>query len=457
MEFFQVLFAIFGAIFVFVLVVTIHEFGHYFVARWVGVKVFTFSIGFGKPLFSKTLKNGVRFVVGLFPLGGYVRMWSSKEEVICSETPGSIGTCFLDKSVWAKAAIIIAGPFFNFLLAIVVFTFFYLHGQRVLRPIIGSVAPHSIAAKAGVVPGDEFLAVGQWETQGWQDVLVAFSSYLSEKKLVPVVFKARATKKPVVKQFNLTKWQYRGIGSDLLTTLGVAPYLPPIPAVVASVVPDSSAFKGGVKPGDLIVDFNARSVTGWEELVKLVEQHPNQTVKITVKRAGAKVQLNIKLGEITFDHRRRGFLGVSPKAPDIPADLMRVQHYTFFPSLGMAFKKVWDLVYLQAVFLKKLLIGHLSVKTLGGPAMVFYSAGSATLSGLSSFLSFIGLLNVILAFINLLPIPGLDGGQLLFCFIEGVMGKPLSPVTQNFWTICGISCLLLLICIATLNDISRFL
>lgn len=456
MELFNLLLAILGAIVAFLLVVSIHEFGHYCFARAFKVKVFTFSIGFGRAIFSKRLKSGLHLVIGWFPLGGYVRFWDNHEESFSDQEVGTNGGCFADKNVLARMAVIVAGPLFNFLLAIIVLTVFFLNGETVVRPVVGQVAPHSLAAKAGIRAGDELTKVGQWKTHSWQSVMVALSSYVSEKRSIPIVLANIKTKKQVVKSLNLSSWNYDGTHGEILNTVGIRPYFPHISAKVKQVVSGTPAQKAGLLPGDLIVEFANKPVSGWRSLVKLVEIHKNQNVTLRIKRHDYFLTRSLRVGQRIVDGKQVGFLGVYPKVPALPVWLLSTHHYSFINSLKMAFVKVGDLVQLQAIFLKKLVVGQLSVKTLGGPAMIFYSAGKATLSGFGSFLSFVGLLSVILGFVNLLPIPGLDGGHLFFCFIELCLGRPVTKSVQQFWLVCGIAFLVSLVLLATINDFSRF-
>src|SRR3989338_4712821 len=420
--------AILGAVFAFFIVVLVHEAGHFVVARCCGIKVLRFSIGFGKSLFSHRAKSGVEYTIGMLPLGGYVKMQDAYSDTL-NPSEGSSGVAFEKTSVFTRIAVALAGPLANFLLAILVFAIIFTVGIHRLKPIVGRVLPHSVAAQAGIQAGDE-------------DEL-------------PLTVISRSLATPTTRFLDMQGWEFDPARPDLLGSIGMLPFFPTVSAKLAVVLSNSPAAKAGLQPGDVVLRVNNQPASDWQTLVAQLQPHPNQIVNLTIRRNGNNQTLSVLMGEQKQGGRLSGYLGVEPNVPPIPASLENHQQYPWYLAIQPATEEVWRWTYFQLVVVKKLFEGKLSMQMLGGPVSIFQSAGSASLAGLIAYLQFIALISVILGAFNLFPIPALDGGQILFCLIESVIGRPLPERAHIALTNFGIIILVILMCYATSNDLLR--
>ncbi|PIZ03859.1 MAG: RIP metalloprotease RseP [Gammaproteobacteria bacterium CG_4_10_14_0_8_um_filter_38_16] len=451
----SILISILGAVFAFFLVVLVHEYGHFIVARWMGIKVLRFSIGFGRPLFLHRAKSGVEYAIGFLPLGGYVKMQDafSPED----ESVGSKGVAFEKKSVWVRAAVVVAGPLANIILAMLFFTVIYIIGVTHLKPIVSSVMPNSIAARAHLNSNDEIIQAGSWQTRDWTDVVMQLIMHVGDKKPLMIMASSLKTHRKSIYALALQHWKFNPAKPDILSSIGIKPYFPIIPAVVGSILPHSPAQKSTLRLNDRVLRIDHHWVASWQSLVQWVAKHPNQRVLLTVLRDHHKINLFVKIGARKKNKKLTGYLGVAPKTPVISNLLKTQQQYSVFKAGFPAFEQTKRWVIFHFVIIKQMLLGHISLKALSGPISIFETAGSASLAGITAYLQFIAFISVVLGVINILPIPALDGGHLLFCVIEGVTRRPIPMRLQVLLINLGVIFLVTLMVYATMNDFIRLL
>ena len=434
------------------ILVSIHEFGHFWVARRCGVKVLRFSIGFGKILWRRTDRYGTEFAIAAIPLGGYVKMLDGREEPV---PPDELDRAFNHKPVLARFAIVAAGPLANFLLAILALTLMYMVGIRTLVPQIGEVRENSPAAVAGIRPGDEIVAIDGTSTPGWQAVNMAFLAPIGESRALEVAVRQGADGAVRVREVMLEGWLIGQDQPDPLLSLGVVPYSLPIPAVLGQLADDGAAARDGLRPGDRIVDVDGEPVSDWMHFVTLVQKSSNQPMQLLIERNGVRQDLVLTPNSRTVEGVTTGFIGAGVQRVSWPESMVR--HLQFGPveALVKGAAETWTLTTLTFESLWKMVAGLVSVKNLSGPITIAKVAGASLESGLESFLHLLAMLSVSLGVLNLLPIPVLDGGHLLFYLVEMVKGKPLSEKAQAFGLKIGMTLVVGVMLLAMYNDLSR--
>lgn len=431
------------------ILVTVHEFGHFWVARKAGVKVLRFSVGFGKPLLRWHDKLGTEYVIAMLPLGGYVKMLDERVEAV---PDNERHLSFNAKSVYARIAIVAAGPIANFLFAIFALTLMYFIGVQSVKPIIGEVEPQSRAALAGFSQGQQITRIGEQQIHNWQDATFAFMQHLGDKQ-VEVTLSNRGIEQ--IKRLNLTGWQL-GAGQTPLNSLGITPFRPNATLTLALVAPDSAAQRGGLQKGDVILQVNEQAVTRWQGLVDIITAAPAQPLAFLISRDNAQQTLIITPESKTNAQGvEQGYLGVVPVVEPWPAHAIAHQDYGLFSAIGMGVAKTGQMVSLSLEMIVNLISGQVSVKNLSGPVGIAVGAGTSVSYGLVAFLSFLALISVNLGVFNLLPLPVLDGGHLMYYLIELIRKKPVSEKTQEFGFKIGALLLLALTCFALFNDVSR--
>lgn len=435
------------------LLVSFHEYGHFIVARKLGIKVLKFSIGFGKALWSRKGKSGTEYVVAAIPLGGYVKMLDETEQEV---SPEELPFTFNRKPVWVRALVVLAGPVFNFIFAIFAYWLMFVIGITHMAPILDNLPSQSIAAQAGLQRGDEIVAIGKDKTRSWHEVNLALFPHYGEKGSIKIRVLRGATKEPVQLNLNLTNWKLNLKKPSILKSLGFTPYLPSIPPLVAHVTPGGAAAKAGIKPGDTIIGIDGKKVHHWRELANAVKQFGGKTTTITVSRNQKKKQLLItpRLTH-SLTGKPRVLIGIRSKPIKIPPTLKRTTQYSLMGAWIPAFQKTGHMIILTGKMLYKMIRGQISVRALSGPVGIAEGAGHSAQLGISYYLAFLGLISISLGVINLLPIPVLDGGHLLFYLIEAIRRKPLAIETQAKAIQTGLFLLLALMFIAILNDILR--
>ena len=434
------------------LLVVVHEYGHFWVARRCGVKVLRFSVGFGKPLFSFRDRHGTEFSVAPIPLGGYVSMLDEREAPV----PDALkDQAFNRKTPWQRIAIASAGPLANFLFAIAAYWFLFVSGTTGMVPVVGDVSTDSAAASGGVRAGDEIIAIQGYSTPTWEDVNWRLLSFIGEDADIEVTVRSADGAQHTL-SIPVSRWLAGPELPDPLSALGVVPRRLDIPAIIGDVTPGGAAAVAGLQAGDRIVSLNGAPVPDWYEWVEYVRQAAGQSLSVEIERSGA-VQTVSLIPESRTDEQGTvtGFIGAAVQVPEYPADWLRTRHSGVLVGLQQAFQKTMDLTGFTLDSLWKMLWGDVSVKNLSGPITIAKVAGASAAGGLEVFVGFLALLSVSLAVLNLLPVPVLDGGHILFCLAEVIRGKPLPERVQVMAVQMGMFLLLSLMLVAFYNDISR--
>ncbi|WP_024559234.1 sigma E protease regulator RseP [Franconibacter pulveris 1160] len=431
--------------------ITVHEFGHFWVARKAGVRVERFSIGFGKALWRRTDRQGTEYVIALIPLGGYVKMLDERVEPV---TPEMRHEAFNNKTVAQRAAIIAAGPIANFLFAVFAYWLVFLIGIPSIKPVIGEITPNSIAAQAQIEPGTELKAIDGIETPDWDAVRLALVAKIGDERttlsVAPFGSDARTDK-----TLDLRNWQFEPDKEDPVSSLGIQPRGPKIEPVLAEVQPQSAASKAGLQAGDRIVKVEGQPLTTWMTFVTLVRDNPSRPLSIKIERQGSPLSLTLIPDTKPGNEKAEGFAGVVPKVIPLPEEYKTVRQYGPFAAIAEATDKTWQLMKLTVTMLGKLITGDVKLNNLSGPISIAQGAGMSAEYGLVYYLMFLALISVNLGIINLFPLPVLDGGHLLFLAIEKLKGGPVSERVQDFSYRIGSILLVLLMGLALFNDFSR--
>jgi regulator of sigma E protease len=435
------------------ILVTIHEYGHFWVARRCGVKVLRFSIGFGKSLYRWYDKRDTEFVIAAIPLGGYVKMLDEREGEV---DPAELELAFNRKPVLQRIAVVIAGPLANFLLAVLAFWFLFVIGVRGVAPIIDGVAPDSIAWHAGLEPGQEILAVDGVATSTRQQLTMQLLDRLGESGTIRFTVKYPDSALEYESTASLDQWLAGEDEPDLLDGLGLKLYSPRWLARIGEVLPDSPAERAGLQVGDLLLRADEVELGGWMEWVDYVRDHPGTRVQLQLERDGELLETTITPArKTTEDGEVYGQVGVSVEAPEWPENFIREARYGPLAAVVPAMQRTWDLSLFTLDAVKKMLSGLISPKNLSGPISIAKVASASAKSGLESYIGFLALLSISLGVLNLLPIPVLDGGHLMFYLIELVKGSPVSEKAQSIGYQLGMMLLIGVMVLAFYNDLAR--
>ena len=432
------------------ILVAVHEWGHFYVARRCGVQVQRFSIGFGKPLWRRKDKHGTEFVVAAIPLGGYVRMLDGRIDTLAPEQQDK---AFNHKPVLQRMAIIAAGPGVNFIFALFALYAMYLIGLQTVKPVIGQIEPDSIAAQAQLPEQAEIVSVGSRSTPDWESVNFELVSYIGRQQ-VPIALKTE-NQGTINTTLTTTDWNFDPEKESALGSLGITPFRPDATLTLAVVAPDSPAAQAGLAVGDTLTQFNGEPIDDWASLVEAISDKPGENVALTVNRDGQARTINATIARRDTEQGQSGYLGVSPQFKDWPEGYVFVHQYGPLEALVKAGDKTWRLITLSFSMIGKLLTGDVSLNNLSGPISIAQGAGVSAGYGLVYFLSFLALISVNLGIINLLPLPMLDGGHLMYFTIEWVTGKPVSEAAQEWGFRIGGVVLFMIMGIAIFNDISR--
>ena len=434
--------------------IAIHEFGHFWVARRLGVKVLTFSIGFGPALAKWRGKDGVDYQIAAIPLGGYVRMADEREgEVSVEDLPKA----FNRQPVFARMAIVAAGPLINLLFAVLLFWILFLQGTETLKTVVGTVKPNTPAALAGLQVGDEIVAVDAQKTSDWEAVTYALVNRIGEDGLVSLsVRSANATEAHLIK-LPISNYLNKS-GQDPLSALGFTPYQPPIKPIIGEIVSGSPAAQQGLQVGDTVIMANNQAINTWQDFVAVVRTHPEQAITTQVQRQGKTVNLvltpRMERDQIGTKEGKLG-IGVQRQPFDIPAQYIQKQNYNVVTALVKATEKTYNLITMTISSLGKMIIGLIGLDNLSGPITIAKVAGHTADLGWQAMIGFMALLSVSLGVLNLLPIPVLDGGHLVYYTFEAILGRPLSDSVQQVGLKIGIAVMGSLMFLAIFNDLSR--
>ena len=437
--------------------VTVHEFGHFWVARRLGVKVLTFSVGFGRALWSyRPREGGTEYVVAMIPLGGYVKMLDESEgDVAMHERHRA----FNRQPLSTRVAVVVAGPAFNFLFAILAYWCMYMIGVDGLRPIVAETAPGSVAERAGFQPGDEMESVQGGKVATWQSVVQAvITASLDEKKIgVEVVDASHRRQERVIDLGTVVVDDLTG--GRFFERLGFTPARPALPAVIGRVESGRPAQRDGLRPGDRVVRADGETVAGWSDWVRLVRERPGETFTVVVERDGASLALRLTPDvEQDADGVRFGRIGAGVRAPDGLVDRFYVtERHGPWSAFVKGVVKTGETSALTLRMMWKMLLLEVSLENLSGPIGIAEYAGASARFGLARFLEFLGIVSVSLGILNLLPIPLLDGGHLLYYAVEFFRGRPVSEASRFVAQRLGIALLVGLMGLALYNDLVRLL
>lgn len=443
---------ILGFLVAILVLVTIHEFGHFYVARRCGVKVLRFSIGFGKVLYSRHDKHGTEYALAAIPLGGYVKMLDEREGEVAPEDKH---LSFNSKTVWQRIAIVIAGPVANFILAILLFWGLMLQGEKDLIPVIGKVEAGSIAAHAGLESGQEVLSVDGEPTPTRQMFYQQLLRRLGETGVMQLTLKYPGSSLSYESEIVLTEWLQGVDEPDPLKGLGLSLYVPPLDAVAAEITPGSPAENAGMRTGDRVVSVDGQSIDSAEIWIDYVKQRPGQALQVMIERDKEQLTLTMTPASVTEKGETFGRVGMGVQPKPWPEEMVREYHHSIGGAFIAGVNKTWDTSAFVLLSVKKLVLGEISTKNLSGPISIAKVAGASAESGLKSFIGFLALLSIFLGVFNLLPIPVLDGGHLMYYLIEAIKGSPVSEKAQLAGYQVGLFLVVGLSLLALYNDIMR--
>ncbi|MBE8167102.1 MAG: sigma E protease regulator RseP [Shewanella sp.] len=446
------------------ILVTAHEYGHFWVARKCGVKVERFSVGFGKALWRRTGKDGTEYVLAMIPLGGYVKMLDERVDDVPEHL---LGQAFNRKSVWQRIAIVSAGPIANFIFAIFALYFMFLIGMPSVKPIISGTIIDSPASIIKVDEPSQIIAVDGQKVRDWEEVNLALVGQIGTKSLsITVAPLSSMTQVPnaekdvlnIGKTYKLdTKnWKFDPEKESPITALGLNIFRPTFKPIVGAISKGSAAEVSQVKIGDMILSIDNKPYSDWPKFVALVQESANKPLKLEVERDGLILILSVTpQAKENAEGKQIGLIGISPKPPKWPESMLIQMEYGIVGSALNAVDRTWQLTAVSVKTMAKLFTGDVSVKNLSGPISIAQGAGRSADYGLVRFLGFLALISISLGIINLMPVPVLDGGHLLFYFIEVVTGRPVPEKVQEIGFKIGAVMLLLLMSVALFNDFSR--
>lgn len=449
------LYTIAGFVIAISILVVVHEFGHYWVAKRLGVKVLRFSLGFGKPLWMRRFgRDRTEWAIAAIPLGGFVKMLDENEGEVPKD---ELGRAFNRQPIWRRTAIVLAGPMFNFLFAILVYSVVNMAGMEGLRPLVGKIADGSPAQQAGFRPGDELLKIDGRRVQSWDERRL----YLYDKALdrASVRFTVRDVdgmqRERMLDLSSLTPAQ---VGAGLLEReVGLSPALPELAPVIGSLDVHGAAAQGGLQVGDRITTIDGRPMRVWPDVVAAVSGNPGKSLTIRVERANETREIKITPQVIETGGQRLGRIGAGVRIPELPADMRVVVRYPPLQAVAQGVETTWIMSALTLKMLAKMVMLEVSTKTISGPLTIAQYAGATAQIGFERFALFLAVVSISLGVLNLLPVPVLDGGHLLFYVIEGVKGRPLSERTMYWGQQIGIALLVMLMALALYNDFMRLL
>jgi regulator of sigma E protease len=430
------------------LLIVIHEYGHFWVARRCGVKVLRFSVGFGKPLWSRLGRDGTEYVIAPIPLGGYVKMLDEREGNV---PENELGQAFNRQSLPKRMAIVVAGPAANLAFAVMAYWFLFVVGIPGIKPIVAEVAPQSIVAQAGMVSGDEILQIDGRDTPTWNSAFKALLRHAEQGDQAQLTVASGGTQQTygvTIPQLAIDE------AGRLFSELGMTPLRPDIAPVLGQIVPDSPAAEAGLQAGDRLLTANGKELNNWNDWVELIQQNAGETIPITIRRGDSVQPLSLS-PEAGEDGKGRIGAGVDTDFSRLPAELQSELRYDPVTALKEAVVQTWLFTSSTLSSLWGMLTGDVSTDNLGGPISIAQIAGSSAEQGLISFVSFLAMISITLGILNLLPIPMLDGGHLLMFIIEAVRGKPLPDEVQIRGQQIGLFLLLMLMFLAFFNDLSR--
>ncbi|MEM9100793.1 MAG: RIP metalloprotease RseP [Pseudomonadota bacterium] len=435
------------------LLVTIHEYGHFWVARKLGFKVLKFSVGFGPAIVKKQGKDGVEYILAAIPLGGYVKMLDSREDKLSIADKEQD---FMNRPVLHRIAVVAAGPIANFLFAIAAFWLTFIIGSEEPRPIVGDVTYESAAYEADFRPQLEFRTINGQATETWQDVQMRFFDALGTEE-VKISF-VDETGSQLSRTIDLSNLAIDDTRPNIFESVGIKPFVPKIPARITGFAKNSAAEKAGMQAGDEIVEINGQSIDGWRALLETIRATKGEDLSVKVLRNQDIISLTVSPEMVTDNATGEKIPKIGAiSQPQYPAEYLITKQYAPLESLGLAISKTGEMTQFIFTTIGKIVSGDVSVHALSGPIGIAEGAGTTARYGVVAFLSFLALLSVNLGLVNLLPVPALDGGHLLYFLVEMVKGSPVSEQVQEFGLRIGFAVILSVMFIAVYNDFLRLL
>jgi regulator of sigma E protease len=436
--------------------VSVHEFGHYWVARRLGFKVLRFSIGFGKPLlrWRGAGPDHVEYWLSSIPLGGYVKMLDEREGPVAG---AELHRAFNYRPVWQRILVLLAGPAFNFLFAIVAYWFMFTTGVPGIKPLIGAVVEDSVAARAGIEANDTVIAVGGRPMETWEAATLAiFEELLDDARIDFTIRGPDGDVKNVSldvrgREAELTE------PSALFKGLGIRPGLP-TPPVIGSIAPGSAAEHAGFKVDDEVLRVDGAPIETWEDWVDFIRPRPNQAASIEIRRAGETITLPVEIPAIVEAGKTIGRIGAGPREDDperVLAEMRAEQRYGVLESLPRGVAKTWEMTSLTVKMIGHMIVGQVSLKNMSGPLTIASVAGETVQQGFGSFFNFLAVVSISLGIINLVPVPLLDGGQVAYQLAEWIKGSPLSDRAMALGQQIGVFFLIVLMSFVFYNDLTR--
>ncbi|HYX67324.1 MAG TPA: RIP metalloprotease RseP [Burkholderiales bacterium] len=429
--------------------IVVHEYGHYLVARLCGVKVLRFSVGFGRPLLVKRVGlDRTEWVIAAIPFGGYVKMLDEREGPVA---PAEAARAFNRQSVWRRSLIVVAGPLFNFIFAVLVYAGLFMYGLPEARPVIAAPPPGSAAAAAGLKAGDTVRSVDGEPIETWQELRWRVLQRALQRE--PVRLETVDQRGHLAgATLELSDLSTDDVEADVLERAGLQLYRPPLAPVIAKVLPGSPAERAGLQPGDRVVRAGEAPIEDWESFVNAVRAHPGVPIALTLESAAGT-----RVVEVTPDAKTR-LIGAGPQQPrDYAAKILVRVQYGPLEGVERAAAKTWDIALFSLKMLGRMLLGEVSWRHLSGPVTIADFAGQSAQMGWISYLTFLALISISLGVLNLLPIPLLDGGHLMYYGIEIVKGKPVSERFMELGQRVGLALLLVMMAFAFYNDLNRLL
>ncbi|PWT73986.1 MAG: RIP metalloprotease RseP [Proteobacteria bacterium] len=433
--------------------IVVHELGHYLVARLCGVKVLRFSVGFGRPLFSRRVgRDRTEWSVAAFPLGGYVKMLDEREGEVA---PEELPRAFNRQPVHKRFAVVLAGPLANFLLAIFVYWLLFMHGVPGLKPMLAAPEKNTPAAHAELQNGELILAVAGRPVSTWQDLRWELLEHAVEKDTVTLEVQNERGE-IAFRKLDLSGLSAKDLDADFLAKVGLARWNPPIAPIINTVTPDGAGQRAGLMPGDEVLSVLGNPITRWDEFVAQVRSHADTPLPLTVRRGGRELALSVTPTAAKEGSETVGKIGVGVKVDEHAYDKLVVEvRYGPFGALSQALGRTWDTSALTLKMLGKMVMGQVSIKNLSGPITIADYAGQSAQMGWLAYISFIALISISLGVLNLLPVPVLDGGHLMYYIAEIIRGRPISDRALEIGQRVGMVVLFSLMAFAIYNDIYR--
>jgi len=448
-------------VFTLAVLIAIHEYGHFQVARWCGVKVLKFSLGFGRPIYSKRFGlDQTEFIISALPFGGFVKMLDERElseDEQSSINQNDISRAFNRQNIFKRIAIVSAGPIANLLLAVALYWGLMLQGTTGIKPILASIQEGSPAAIAQLHQGDIVIKVAGENVKLWQDVQWIIIRNVFKKPYVEIETIDKSQQKHI-RTLELAGITESDLNTNFLDKLGLKPNHPKVPAVIGSIIKDSPSAKAGLNAGDKVLNVDGLVIDDWETLVKLVQTSPNKKLKLSIERGNQKKSIDLIPQAITKDGVISGQIGAAVLLNEnLMKDYIVTIHNSPSEALVRAIQKTYETATFSLKMLANMLTGQISIKSISGPVTIATYAGQSAHLGINAFIAFLAVISISLGVLNLLPIPVLDGGHLLYYMVELIKGSPVSEETMEVGQRIGFAILGLLMVCALYNDINRLI